>query len=187
LTRSRACSAYRIRRPSIERAAREANPTAYDFPRALRGEGYNFSFSGLKTAVLRAVQPPHEGKRLPKGESLHADQLRPDVKVADVAAELPGGGGGVAGGEDGPRGRRARPSRGLDRGWGERERGAPAGDDSGQPDPGAGSAAQAVRRQCRDDRVGGYFRYLHGYRDDLAMDVRPMWPLIAMSKITTGA
>ena len=54
--------------PSIERAAREGNPKAYDFPRALRGEGYNFSFSGLKTAVLRAVQPPHEGKRPPKGE-----------------------------------------------------------------------------------------------------------------------
>ncbi len=96
--------------PSIERTAREGNPTAYDFPRALRGEGYNFSFSGLKTAVLRAVQPPHEGKRPPKGESLHADQLRPDVNVADVAASFQAAVVDVAGGEDDPRGGCSTPS-----------------------------------------------------------------------------
>ncbi|RPI92766.1 MAG: tRNA (adenosine(37)-N6)-threonylcarbamoyltransferase complex transferase subunit TsaD, partial [Chloroflexi bacterium] len=41
--------------PSIQNAAKEGNPEAYRFPRAMMGEGYNFSFSGLKTAVLRAV------------------------------------------------------------------------------------------------------------------------------------
>jgi N6-L-threonylcarbamoyladenine synthase len=42
--------------PAIDKAAREGNPQAFPFPRAVLGDGYNFSFSGLKTAVLREVQ-----------------------------------------------------------------------------------------------------------------------------------
>jgi N6-L-threonylcarbamoyladenine synthase len=42
--------------PAIQEAAREGNPGAYDFPRAHLGGSYDFSFSGLKTAVLRVVQ-----------------------------------------------------------------------------------------------------------------------------------
>lgn len=42
--------------PMIERAAREGNPTAFPFPRAWLEGTYNFSFSGLKTAVLREVR-----------------------------------------------------------------------------------------------------------------------------------
>lgn len=39
--------------PEVERVAREGDPEAYDFPRALSGETtLDFSFSGLKTAVL---------------------------------------------------------------------------------------------------------------------------------------
>lgn len=42
--------------PSIAALAKEGDPKAYDLPKAkLQGE-YDFSFSGLKTAVLRAVQ-----------------------------------------------------------------------------------------------------------------------------------
>jgi N6-L-threonylcarbamoyladenine synthase len=58
--------------PSIERAAREGNAAAYDFPRGLRHSGgCDFSFSGLKTAVRLKV------------ESL--DGITPRI-VADVAA-----------------------------------------------------------------------------------------------------
>lgn len=42
--------------PMIERAAREGNPAAFPFPRAWLEGTYNFSFSGLKTAVLREVR-----------------------------------------------------------------------------------------------------------------------------------
>ena len=46
--------------PVIERLAREGNPRRFKFPRPLLGgpasQRYEFSFSGLKTAVLRAVQ-----------------------------------------------------------------------------------------------------------------------------------
>ena len=58
--------------PSIERAAREGDAAAYDFPKGLRHSGgYDFSFSGLKTAV-----------RL-KAESL--EEITPRI-VADIAA-----------------------------------------------------------------------------------------------------
>ncbi|MGH7646060.1 MAG: tRNA (adenosine(37)-N6)-threonylcarbamoyltransferase complex transferase subunit TsaD [Gemmatimonadales bacterium] len=42
--------------PEIERLARDGDPARFTFPRPLRDAGFEFSFSGLKTAVLRAVQ-----------------------------------------------------------------------------------------------------------------------------------
>jgi N6-L-threonylcarbamoyladenine synthase len=42
--------------PSIAKAALDGDPRAYTFPKARMQGAYDFSFSGLKTAVLRAVQ-----------------------------------------------------------------------------------------------------------------------------------
>ncbi|MFN2136841.1 MAG: tRNA (adenosine(37)-N6)-threonylcarbamoyltransferase complex transferase subunit TsaD [Candidatus Promineifilaceae bacterium] len=44
--------------PAIDRASEEGNANAFHFPRAVmdREHGYNFSFSGLKTAVLRQTK-----------------------------------------------------------------------------------------------------------------------------------
>jgi N6-L-threonylcarbamoyladenine synthase len=50
--------------PAIDAASEEGNPRAFDFPRAIMDEGYDFSFSGLKTAVLRTVQR-YDEDRLP--------------------------------------------------------------------------------------------------------------------------
>jgi N6-L-threonylcarbamoyladenine synthase len=55
--------------PAIDRAALTGDPTAVRFPRAMP-EGYDFSFSGLKTAVIRYVRE------------------NPDTPVADVAASF---------------------------------------------------------------------------------------------------
>ena len=41
---------------AIERLAREGDPTRFDFPRPMIAAGFEFSFSGLKTAVLHAVR-----------------------------------------------------------------------------------------------------------------------------------
>ena len=41
--------------PAIDKAAREGNPQAFKFPEG-KVKGYDFSFSGLKTAVLRKVE-----------------------------------------------------------------------------------------------------------------------------------
>jgi N6-L-threonylcarbamoyladenine synthase len=42
--------------PNIAKAAEQGNPFAFDLPKAKVEGKYNFSFSGLKTAVLRASQ-----------------------------------------------------------------------------------------------------------------------------------
>jgi N6-L-threonylcarbamoyladenine synthase len=41
--------------PAIEAAAASGDPRAFAFPRAMLDEGFDFSFSGLKTAVVHAV------------------------------------------------------------------------------------------------------------------------------------
>ncbi|MCP4420240.1 MAG: tRNA (adenosine(37)-N6)-threonylcarbamoyltransferase complex transferase subunit TsaD [Chloroflexi bacterium] len=51
--------------PAIDKLAPSGNPTAFKFPRAVMDDGYNFSFSGLKTAVSRQIK--HFDKtRMPK-------------------------------------------------------------------------------------------------------------------------
>ena len=42
--------------PAIERIAVNGKPDAIAFPRGLAGQGYDFSFSGLKTAVVRFMR-----------------------------------------------------------------------------------------------------------------------------------
>jgi N6-L-threonylcarbamoyladenine synthase len=48
--------------PAIQKAAQNGNATAFRFPRALQIGPYDFSFSGLKTAVLRLVQEMQTGE-----------------------------------------------------------------------------------------------------------------------------
>jgi N6-L-threonylcarbamoyladenine synthase len=60
--------------PSIQQAAQSGNPRAFNFPKARLEGKYDFSFSGLKTAVLRTVEELQKtGKSLP---------------VADIAASF---------------------------------------------------------------------------------------------------
>lgn len=49
--------------PKLDKAAQEGNPHAFSLPEG-KVDGYNFSFSGLKTAVLRLVKS-FDGKELP--------------------------------------------------------------------------------------------------------------------------
>jgi N6-L-threonylcarbamoyladenine synthase len=42
--------------PEIERLARQGDPARFTFPRPMKDQGFEFSFSGLKTAVLHAVR-----------------------------------------------------------------------------------------------------------------------------------
>jgi len=56
--------------PAIDRLATEGDPTAIRFPRPMLDDGNDFSFSGLKTAVVQYVRK------------------HPDVEVADVAASF---------------------------------------------------------------------------------------------------
>ena len=56
--------------PAIDAMAMQGDPTAITFPRALRDEGYDFSFSGLKTSVVNYVR------------------RHPEVRTEDVAASF---------------------------------------------------------------------------------------------------
>lgn len=56
--------------PAIDRLALTGDPAAIPFPRALPGDGYDFSFSGLKTSVVTQVRK------------------HPDLAVADIAASF---------------------------------------------------------------------------------------------------
>ena len=122
------------RRASSTGSRATATPTAYDFPVA-RVPGLDFSFSGLKTALLYATRDlaPEELERragrprglLPAGDRPGARRPRP---------------GGCA--------RRARPDRRRRRRRG--ELGAPGG-----PRRRRARAARAHDRQRRDDRLGG--------------------------------
>ena len=49
--------------PKLDKLAQEGNPQAFKLPEA-KVDGYNFSFSGLKTAVLRLVKS-FDGKEIP--------------------------------------------------------------------------------------------------------------------------
>jgi N6-L-threonylcarbamoyladenine synthase len=53
--------------PELDRLARDGDPEAVRFPRAMAGSGdYDFSLSGLKTAVVRHVRrEEREGKKTP--------------------------------------------------------------------------------------------------------------------------
>jgi tRNA N6-adenosine threonylcarbamoyltransferase len=42
--------------PIIDRLAKDGDPRAITFPRPMRHDGYDFSFSGLKTAVINSVR-----------------------------------------------------------------------------------------------------------------------------------
>ncbi len=55
--------------PAIQNEAECGNPKAFEFPRAWLDDSLNFSFSGLKTAVLRTVQQLKKQKStLPKAD-----------------------------------------------------------------------------------------------------------------------
>ena len=49
--------------PAIERLARAGDPARFTFPRPMIGDGFDFSFSGLKTAVLHAVRASNDLER----------------------------------------------------------------------------------------------------------------------------
>jgi N6-L-threonylcarbamoyladenine synthase len=72
--------------PHIEKVGQNGNAAAFHFPRAKRDDSYDFSFSGLKTAVMREVmvKPSGDNRKTDSKKS----QLRADISVNDVAASF---------------------------------------------------------------------------------------------------
>lgn len=148
--------------PSIQKASAEGNPVAYNFPRAWLEDSWDFSFSGLKTAVMREVKQFSPQKHLPVADMAASFQAAVvDVlvtKTIKAVKEFSAKNIVVAGGV---------------------------------------SANRALRHSiqvratcplnippiwlCTDNAAmiagAGYYRFIQGQRDSLAMDVLPNWPL----------
>ncbi len=149
--------------PAIQKSAGEGDPQAFKFPRAWLDGTWNFSFSGVKTAVLREVKRfADDGRALP---------------VADMAASFQSAVVDVL----------LNKTMSAAREFGARE----------ILVAGGVSANAALRSAftsqsefpvhipqlalCTDNAAmiasAGYYRFAHGHRDDLGMDVLPTWPL----------
>jgi N6-L-threonylcarbamoyladenine synthase len=72
--------------PVIDRLAKEGDPTAFDFPRSLPGDGLDFSFSGLKTALLYRVRDLGEKEAQQRIADLAASYQRAIVDVLEARA-----------------------------------------------------------------------------------------------------
>jgi len=70
--------------PIIDKLAKEGNPTAIKFTRPMLDQGYDFSFSGIKTAVVNYVTRQTIPAAQPKNEDIVASfqQAIVDVLVA---------------------------------------------------------------------------------------------------------
>ena len=149
--------------PSIQNASVDGNPQAYNFPRAWLNDSWDFSFSGLKTAVMREVrQVDTSVKPLPVADLAASFQAAVvDVlvtKTIKAAKQHSAKNIVVAGGVSANRALR-----------------------------------HSIQVQatcplhippiwlCTDNAAmiagAAYFRFVQGQRDQLNMDVLPNWPL----------
>lgn len=173
--------------PAIQKAATGGSDRAFNFPRARTDAPYDFSFSGLKTAVLRqvTVQPP-AGQPRKRGEERDAP-LKPGLRVNDVAASFQ--------------------QAVVDALVKKTVQAAREYEATAILIAGGVSANSALRESMREKAdipvhypplhlctdnaamiaAAGYFRFKEGQRDNLAMDVQPMWPLISLEAMALEA
>ena len=157
--------------PAIENASVNGDPQAFKFPRAWLEGTWDFSFSGLKTAVLREVR-----RHQPELEA-GVEAPRPGLPIADMAASFQAAvvdvlvdktlaAAKAAGAKEVLVAGGVSANRALRQAFQER-------------------ASIPVRTPplslCTDNAAMtaavGHRRYLSGQRDALDMDVLPTWPL----------
>jgi len=149
--------------PAIQQAAGEGDPKAFDFPRAWLDDSFNFSFSGLKTSVLRTVQQLKKQKsKLPTSDLAASFQAAVvEVlfqKTIQAAEEFGTGDILVAGGVS---------ANSALRGKFTRQR--------------KYTVHIPPLFLCTDNAAmiagAGCYRFISGHRDDLEMDAAPTWSL----------
>jgi N6-L-threonylcarbamoyladenine synthase len=147
--------------PSVQKAAEEGDPTAFKFPRAWLEGTWNFSFSGLKTAVLKEIKKL-DGRPLPVADMAASFQAavvevlfqKTMLAAREFAAKEIIVGGGVS---------------------------------ANKPLRVAFLAQTEFPTNiprlslCTDNAAmvaaAGYYRYALGHTDGLEIDVLPTWPL----------
>jgi N6-L-threonylcarbamoyladenine synthase len=152
--------------PSIQKASEEGNKQAFDLPRAWLEDSWNFSFSGLKTAVLREVRRLEDsGLNIPVSDlAASFQQAVVDVlvgKTLSAAREFGAREILVAGGVSANRSLR-----------------------QSFQDQSPCPVHIPPLNLCTDNAAmiagAGHYRYIAGQRDPLDMDVLPNWPLSAL-------
>ncbi|MGC1374985.1 MAG: tRNA (adenosine(37)-N6)-threonylcarbamoyltransferase complex transferase subunit TsaD [Anaerolineales bacterium] len=149
--------------PSVQQAAEGGDPKAFAFPRARTDGDWDFSFSGLKTAVLRVVR--------------RMEAAGQPVPVADMAASF------QAAVVDTLLAKTLAAARAFDA----REILVAGGVSANKALREAFLAQQEFKvnipkfAYCTDNAAmvaaAGHFRYLSGQRSSLDIDVLPTWPL----------
>ncbi len=149
--------------PAIEIAAESGNDHAFNFPRAWLEDSWDFSFSGLKTAVLREVRRLEEANLdLPVNDLAASFQAAViDVlvnKTLSAAREFSARDILVAGGVSA--------NQALRRSFQEKS---------------SLTVHIPPLVLCTDNAAmissAGYYRYINGQRDELDIDALPNWPL----------
>ena len=149
--------------PSIQKAAEEGDPTRFKFPRARTAGEWDFSFSGIKTAVL------HETQRLAKdGKSLPVADLAASFQAAVVDVLFT-------------------KTISAAREFGAKEIVVAGGVSANRPLRAAFKAQTEFPVHiprlalCTDNAAmigaAGYFRFALGYVSGMEIEVQPTWPL----------
>jgi N6-L-threonylcarbamoyladenine synthase len=147
--------------PSVQKTAEQGDPTAFKFPRAWLEGTWNFSFSGLKTAVLKEVKKLDE-RHLPVADLAASFQ----AAVVDVLFQK---------------------TMLAAREFGVREIIIGGGVSANKPLREAFMAQKEFPINiphlslCTDNAAmvaaAGYYRFVLGHRDGLDIDIMPTWPL----------
>lgn len=157
--------------PAIQEAAEKGDPQAFKFPRAWLEDSWDFSFSGLKTAVLREVR-----QQQPELEA-GVEAPRPGLPIANIAASFQAAvvevlvGKTIAAAKE----------------FGAKQIVVAGGVSANQPLREGFEAQSSVPVRtpplelCTDNAAMtaavGHQRFSAGQRDALDMDVLPTWPL----------
>jgi N6-L-threonylcarbamoyladenine synthase len=157
--------------PRIQEAAQEGDPNSFKFPRAWLENTWDFSFSGLKTAVLHQVRK----LRAELGEGENDESV--ELPVADLAASFQMAVVDVL----------VTKARFAAQEFGAQELLVAGGVSANQllrdliTKDTPGRVHVPALQYCTDNAAmiaaAGYYRFVHGYSGNLAMDAMPTWPL----------
>lgn len=164
--------------PAIQSAAEGGNPEAYTFPRAWLEGTWDFSFSGLKTAVLREV------RRVEPDLKAGIEAPRPGLPISDLAASFQDAVVDVLVGKTLAAARQLNASGILLAGGVAANQALRASLEENPDFPVSVPALELCTDNAAMIAAVGHRRFVAGQRDALDMDVMPTWPLAGRTSLS---